>query len=290
MLLIASCMLVAAQSVRATTDHASVPPDHGPGIFRGLLEPVGFSRRHWRSFAHVPPQIGTKRPPPRYVVMLDPGHGGQDSGAIGPTGLLEKHLTLDIARRVALFLSEIDEIELKMTRDDDTGLARRERVDKVRASEADLVVSLHLNHLPQTDVTLVESYYAGAQHLAGNGHSHQIIASLSPGAAMNEDAGAQAFARRSARIADILQSSVYNEVSFANADAVNAGVKQRRLFVLSESHTPGVLVEMTCLSNPAEEARLSTEEYRNRLAASIADGIRAYFSDADPLLLADRTI
>ncbi len=267
------------------------PVSLDPGPFNGLLEPAGIGRRFWRSFSHVPPYSGPKSTPARYVVMLDPGHGGLDPGSIGPNGLQEKSLTLDIARRTALFLSEISEIEVRLTRDDDTGMTRHERVAKVRQSEADLIVSLHLNQLPQRDVTLTETFYAGPQNLRGAAASALVLASASHGTKRDgEQPGEFAFIADSARIAHLLQKSVFNEVNYDNPGAVDAGVKRRTLYVLSESVTPGVLVELTCLSNPREEARLATEAYRNRLAAAMADGIRAYFAQTDPLLVADTSL
>jgi len=92
----------------------------------------------------------------RFIVMIDPGHGGSDPGAKAPNGLLEKDITQDIAQRARLFLSEIHDLDVLMTREGDTGLSRQARVNRIKASGADLVVSLHFNHLPQSNVTLVE--------------------------------------------------------------------------------------------------------------------------------------
>lgn len=287
-------MLSGPEPKAVTTSIRTVSID--PGDFQGLLEPAGIGRRFWRSFNHVPPYTGLQSAPARYVVMLDPGHGGIDPGSVGPQGLQEKHLTLDIARRAALFLSEISEIEVRLTRDDDTGMARHERVAKVRQSEADLIVSLHLNQLPQSDVTLTETYYAGPQNLRGAAVSSAFVQASVGGLTGNHtnrranQPDEFAFIEDSARIANILQKSVFNEVGYDNPGAVDAGVKRRTLYVLSQSVTPGVLVELTCLSNPREEGRLATEAYRNRLAAALADGIRAYFAETDPLLKVDNSI
>lgn len=207
----------------------------------------------------------------RLVVVLDPGHGGIDPGSEAPNGLVEKVLTLDMAKRVELFLSEIENVDVVMTRTKDVGMSRQNRVNKIKAVNADVVVSLHFNHLPQTDINLVETFYADR---------HNIIESLtkqkkSPGS-VNLD-----YTNASRTLAHIMHNKVFNEVANANAPGavIDAGVKRETLFVLTRSSTPGVLLELTCISNPAEADRLATPEYRDQLAASIADGLRDYLMD-----------
>jgi len=204
----------------------------------------------------------------RLVVVLDPGHGGIDPGSEANNGLVEKILTLDMARRVELFLSEVENVDVVMTRNSDVGMSRQNRVNKIKAVGADVVVSLHFNHLPQTDINLVESFYADR---------HNVIESLtkqnkSP-SSVNLD-----YTDASRTLAHIMHNKVFNEVANANAQSsvIDAGVKSDTLFVLTRSFTPGVLLELTCISNPAEAERLVSPEYRNQLAASIADGLRDY--------------
>jgi len=202
----------------------------------------------------------------RLVVALDPGHGGTDPGSEAHNGLVEKELTLDMAKRVELFLSEIENVDVIMTRNSDTGMSRQGRVDKIRAADADVVVSLHFNHLPQTDVNLVESFYADRQNVA-----ESLRAQNRSPSSVNLD-----YTDASKNLAGILHRKVFNEVASVNENVVDAGVKNETLYVLTRSFTPGALLELTCISNPAEAERLSTVEYRNQLAASIADGLRDY--------------
>jgi len=249
----------------------------------GLLTPGGFSRPHWQSFEGVTPVVEVEvADPDRFVIAIDPGHGGSDPGARGPNGLLEKDLTLDIARRVRLFLSEIDDIDVLLTRERDHGLSRSARVAAVRRSEADLFVSLHFNHLPQSELTLVESYYAGPENIAES-RAHQRRQDLASGQAIRTAANALSdapndisFTRGSQRFARLVQQRVFGEVSRGNPDAHDAGVKQNTLFVLTRSYTSGALIELTCLSNAEEASRLTDVAYRNELAASLADAIRDY--------------
>lgn len=217
----------------------------------------------------IPERVSTKtigKQKGRLVVALDPGHGGTDPGSEAHNGLVEKELTLDMAKRVELFLSEIDNVDVIMTRNSDTGMSRQSRVDTIKAANADVVVSLHFNHLPQTNVNLVESFYADKQNVI-----ESLRAQNRPTSSVNLD-----FTSASKNLANIMHDKVYNEVASVNENVVNAGVKNETLFVLTRSFAPGVLLELTCISNPAEADRLASVEYRDQLAASIADGLRDY--------------
>lgn len=208
-----------------------------------------------------------------FIVMIDPGHGGTDPGSTAPNGLVEKDLTLDIAERVTLFLGEEAGIEVLTTRTGDRGLSRQHRVDRIQESGAELVVSLHFNHLPQTDVTLVESFYADRQNIMRSRALQREAGHTLPVADEDLDL---TFTEGSARLAGFVQNRVFNEVKAGRGDAIDAGVKQETMFVLTRSFVPGALVELTCISNPAEAERLTTDAYRNELAAAIADAVRDY--------------
>lgn len=239
----------------------------------------GFSRPRWRSYEHVSLQqrYGKRSSNPIYTVMLDPGHGGSDPGAEGHNGLLEKEITLDIARRTALLLSEVPNVQVQMTRQSDRGMSRSQRVTKIKNSHSDLVVSLHLNHLPQTELTLVETFYAGPENIRESQLKQaEEIAAKGLVKTTVPTAHNFSFTSNSAKLASIMQSRLYDEVKRSNKAAISAGVKQDTLFVLTRSFTPGALIEMTCLSNEQEADLLATEGYRNRLAAALADGIRHY--------------
>lgn len=208
-------------------------------------------------------------------VILDPGHGGIDPGSIAANGIKEKELTLDIARRVRLFLSELEGVEVHLTRDADVGMSLDERVTRIRDSEADLMVSIHFNHLPQDKVNLVETYYAGQNNIAAS-LSYRRKKEQNPYLHTRLKSSDLAFTNQSAAFASIIQRHVYREVNHAEPSVSNAGVKQRTLFVLTRSFTPGVLIEMACISNEEEAWRLQDAAYRGRLAAAIADAIQHY--------------
>ena len=263
--------------------------------FQALLQPEGYVRLQWQDLGHDINLSAPKANEDMFIVMIDPGHGGIDPGTKGHNGLLEKDLTLEIAKRVRLFLSEFDHIDVQLTRNDDYGLSRQERVDAIKQTEADLVISLHFNHLPQSKINLVESFYAGPEnikysqntrHEANRLHAH--IQPQLKRAAHADDADLN-FTEGSERLARTLQQHVYSEVNFGDEDAQNGGVKQESLFVLTRSFTPGVLMEISCLSHAAEADRLMSDDYRNRLAAALVDGIRSYHDSLEREPLKKRT-
>lgn len=245
----------------------------------GFLRPEGFLRSHWIPQGKGVEISTTAFETHPFTVMLDPGHGGSDPGAVAHNGLLEKHLTLDIAKRTRLYLSKYPNIDVVFTRDTDKGLSRDSRVRKIRNSSADLMISLHFNDLPQTDINLVETYYAGRQnieesldkqrqtagHLKRKLHAHPSH--------IDEYF---AFTQTSRRLAKILQQHIHTEVSALNSGAQNAGVKSDTLFVLTRGFKPGALIEMSCLSNPVEADKLETNEYRNGLSQALATAILEY--------------
>jgi len=228
----------------------------------GQLQNVNLHQSNWTWSANdfmpdVPDQAKPETDPSikRWVVAIDPGHGGTDPGSMAPNGLVEKTLTLDMARRVELF-----------TRKADYGMSRQQRVDRITAVDADVVVSLHFNHLPQDDINLVETVYADREN---------IIESLEQQERSGEPVNLD-FTAASRQLADIMHNKVISEVATDNSPVIDGGVKRDTLFMLTRSFTPGVLLELTCISNPQEAERLTSDDYRNRLAASIADGIRDY--------------
>ena len=217
--------------------------------------------------------------PEPYVIVLDPGHGGSDPGSTGHNGLLEKVLTLDIAKRTALFLSEIENIEVKLTRDKDIGLTRTGRVKRVQRSNADLLVSLHLNHIPGSNMNLVETFYAGPQNIA---ESRQKMREAQAKRGLVFTSANQSpdvsFTQGSRKLAGLMQNRVLEEVSMDNPKVIDAGVKRDTLYILTRSFIPGVLIELSALSNKEEAKRLTDPAYRDRLAAAVADGIRDYLT------------
>lgn len=244
----------------------------------GFLSPAGFSRPNWKPQTHGLAITASPFETQRFVVMLDPGHGGTDPGAVSHNGLLEKHLTLDIAQRTRLYLSKYTNIDVIFTRETDKGLSRNSRVKKIKESNADLLISLHFNDLPQTDVALVETYYAGRHNIKESLAKRYEDGELTKHNHTDQQHHSNnfSFTRSSKQLATILQQHVFTEISTTNLNAENAGVKKDTLFVLTRSYKPSALIEITVLSNPAEAVKLTTNDYRNRLAKALANGILEY--------------
>ena len=218
----------------------------------------------------------------KYTVVLDPGHGGSDPGTVGANGLLEKELTLEIAQRVRDLLRPHPNITIKLTRNTDRGFSRANRVRHIRAAEGDLLVSLHLNNLPQRELIVVESFYADRDNILESELERKITQMKSGNSAFVKTSSTVsdklAYTQSSRRIANILQRNIYAEVSSDNPEAIDAGIKSETLYTLTRSEMPGTLIELTCLSNNSEEQRLKSKMYRQRIAESIAEGLLEYFS------------
>ncbi len=213
----------------------------------------------------------------QFVVVIDPGHGGSDPGSIGHNGLQEKVITLAIAKRAKEILKEESDISVVMTRNEDKGLSRASRVERVKRSNADMVISLHLNHLPQAEINLVETYFASHDNIIESIKMQRE--KLAQNDVLKTDTLPMPdtrFTEGSRRLANIMQRRVYNEVALDHPDTDNAGVKQETLYILTRSFTPGVLIEMSCLSNHQEAERLTDEAYLDRLGRALADGIIDY--------------
>lgn len=220
------------------------------------------------------------------VVVIDAGHGGVDPGTIGEQGLLEKDLTLDMARRLQTLATLHSDIEIVLSRDDSDGLSRAERVASVKAVEADLLISLHFNSLPEGDITLVETYYTDARLAArfvSTSNKQAPPAAVLPADTPTLSAKKPTnISHVSRNLARHLQAGVFSAVQNRNPLAIDAGVKQEGLFLLAQSGIPGALVELTCLSNEQEEDRLRTEPYRNELAHALMNAVRK-FVDSETL-------
>jgi len=213
----------------------------------------------------------------KFVIMLDPGHGGTDPGSVGHNGLQEKILTLDIAKRAKRLLSKNKNISVVLTRNSDNGMSRKSRVHKVKKSKADMFVSIHLNHLPQTDVNLVETFYAAPRNILESIDKQRAEKSRSGMVETNATLNPNlSFTLGSRQLASIMQKRVFDEVIDNNPETDNAGVKEDTLYILTRSFTPGALIELSCLSNVKEAERLNNPAYREKLAAALAKGIQEY--------------
>lgn len=212
-------------------------------------------------------------------VVLDPGHGGSDPGARGPTGIEEKDVTLSLARQIAPALAGVG-IEVKLTRDDDRYVTLEERTALANAFGADLFVSIHCNAAEKAGRHGIETYVLDTttSDMAGRVAARENAASSS---ASNEVASLLASMRladqatRSTRLAELLlRGSVASLSSYE--DVVDGGVHRAGFYVLVGARMPAVLFETGYISHTVEEQRLGSRAYQARLADAVVNAIKAY--------------
>jgi len=214
-------------------------------------------------------------------IVIDPGHGGRDTGTIGPTGLREKDVTLDVSKRLAALLRERLGAEVVLTRTTDKSLSLERRTEIANKALADLFVSVHVNSSRYRSVNGVETFYlnltrsradleVAARENAGSNKSIHELTSLIQKIALDDKL------QESRDLAANVQTAVYKMHRRLNRRARNRGVKKAPFVVLIGAKMPSILVEVGFISNPHEEKLLKTEKYRQQLAEALYEGIAAY--------------
>lgn len=214
-------------------------------------------------------------------VVVDPGHGGEKDGAIGPGGTKEKDVALAIARELADLL-EARGHEVILTRDRDVSLGLTPRIELANQREADLFVSIHANSAPsaRSRVQGVETYFLSAE-----ASDAQALALAEQENADEEEAERPSdplgfiladLARMEAHVGSSRLAVEIHQSLVRASGARDRGVRQAPFFVLSGARMPAVLVEVGYISHPHEEKRLARLEDQARIARAIADGIEAY--------------
>lgn len=230
--------------------------------------------------ARRPPGVSDRGARSVSRVVLDPGHGGKDAGALGPTGVREKDVTLDVARRVAPVL-EAQGLQVVLTRKDDVFVSLEERTALANAYSADLFVSIHCNASEARGRRGVEVYVldttrdeiaarVAARENATTQAASAELASILGGMRLADEAA------RSTKLAQLLDRSAMAALQLKFGDVVDGGVHTAGFYVLVGARMPSVLFETSYLSNPVEEQRLASEEYRQLLADAIVNAVKAY--------------
>ncbi len=220
---------------------------------------------------------------PRSVrrVVLDPGHGGHDPGAVGPAGLREKDVTLDVAHRAAPILARELGVSTLLTRDSDDFVALDERAARANAFQADLFVSIHCNASEDPSArgfmtfVLDDARDTLASSIAARENAASAAAAAELANAMSRVLEPSAVSR-SVRLAEVLQKATFASLSTSYADEPDGGVKRAGFYVLAGARMPAVLFETSFISNPVGESRLNTGDYRQKLADAIVNAVRAY--------------
>jgi N-acetylmuramoyl-L-alanine amidase len=214
-------------------------------------------------------------------IVLDPGHGGNDPGAIGPRGLREKDVTLDIAHRAAPIVARELGIATMLTRDVDEYVALDERTAHANAFGADLFVSIHCNAAENNEsdgiVTFVldGSSDAAAARIAAVENSASAAASEELATTFRRIQDS-AILERSVQFAQLLQRATVASLQGGYRHVSDKGVRRAGFYVLAGAVMPAVLFEVSFISNPDAEIRLNTGDYRQKLADAIVNAVRAY--------------
>lgn len=216
------------------------------------------------------------------VVVLDAGHGGSDLGAVGPGGMLEKNITLNVAKRLAGLLKKNGDFKALLTRDSDVFMPLNERTEFANRNNADIFISIHANATVSRDINGLETFFlsfeasdADAMRAAELENSFGLE-QMKPAeqddlSAILMDMLQTASHHESSKLAELVQSSMVGALK-----REDRGVKQAPFLVLAGAAMPAVLVEIGFISNPAEEALISKDDWQDRIAHSIYDGITSF--------------
>jgi N-acetylmuramoyl-L-alanine amidase len=229
---------------------------------------------------------GREQLAPLRTIVLDAGHGGHDSGATGPTGLMEKDLVLDVTRRVAKLVSAQLGMKVLLTRDSDNFVTLRDRTSYANKQHADLFVSIHANAHREAAADGVETYFLSSE--ATDSAARQVAA-LENGVVQLEqstgrgtgqvdivkailwDLAQSEFQVESSRLAEVVHDSMTQTLRISNR-----GVKQAGFYVLGGAAMPAILLEIGFVTNPKEERKLKDTKYRDEIARAILGGLAEY--------------
>jgi N-acetylmuramoyl-L-alanine amidase len=214
-------------------------------------------------------------------IVIDPGHGGHDTGTIGPEGLKEKDLVLEVGRRLGKLLDSRLGAEVVYTRKDDTFIPLETRTAIANQQRADLFISIHANSSHDSAARGVETYYlnftsspqaleVAARENAVSEKSIYELQDLVKKIALKEKI------EESREFAGDVQESLHSGLAAKSPAIRNRGVKKAPFIVLIGANMPSILAEISFVSNPADEHRLETSEYRQRIAESLYRGIAKY--------------
>ena len=226
-------------------------------------------------------------------IVIDPGHGGHDTGTIGPNGLEEKDLVLDVSKRLGKLLESRLGADVVYTRSDDTFIPLETRTAIANQEQADLFVSIHANSSSDPDARGVETYYlnftsapdaleVAARENAVSSKSIHELQDLVKKIALKEKI------EESKEFAADVQTALHSGLSTKSANIRNRGVKKAPFIVLIGANMPSILAEISFVSNPADERRLRTPDYRQKIAESLYHGISKYVSGLGGVKVASR--
>lgn len=225
-------------------------------------------------------------------IVIDAGHGGHDSGTLGPGGIEEKNVVLDVALRLGALLKQRLGADVIYTRDDDTFIPLETRTAIANKAQADLFISIHANSSPDSSARGVETYYlnfttsADALEVAAreNAVSDQSIHQLSD---LVKKIALQDKINESREFASDVEQSLYTGLEDGNPGLKDRGVKKAPFVVLIGANMPSILAEISFLTNRDDANELREPEYRERIAESLYRGVARYVDSLSGVRLAE---
>ena len=216
------------------------------------------------------------------TIVIDAGHGGKDPGAVGYRGTKEKDIALDVAKRLEKKLSKNMNIKIIMTRDEDVFLRLSERTKIANESNGNLFISIHTNAAEDRRASGFETFLIGpnkneaAVRVAARENAVLELEGTTDKKLTNEDLiqatiAQSSFASKSEQFASMVQKEIKKRVQ-----SRDRGVKQAGFYVLMGASMPNVLVELGFISNPSEEKKLRSPQYRDQLATAIYRAVEQY--------------
>jgi len=227
-------------------------------------------------------------------IVLDPGHGGHDAGSIGPEGLREKDLVLDVAQRLGRLLETRMGSEVILTRSDDTFVPLERRTEIANEAKADLFLSIHANSSPLRSAAGVETYYLNfttsrsALDVASRENSGAQM-SVSELQGLLEKIALKDKVEESREFASRVQTALFTlSAKTTDSRSKDRGVKRAPFVVLIGASMPSILAEIGFVSNAHDESVMRREEYRERTAEALYKGISSYASSLSHFQVAQR--
>jgi len=261
----------------------SLPPISDKTINRTIADTNGLS-------GAIEPKPSDR---PVKCIVIDAGHGGHDPGAISPNGILEKEIVFDIAQRLrACIRARYPNVDVVLTRDSDSFITLDQRVKIANSRGADLFLSIHANASESPAASGVETYYVNpigesSRPLYPAGEDDIRLAGENPTGCESSGVSPQTAnlsvsnrLEKSEELARHLQAALVRGLGSASQPgARDRGVKPASFAVLLGTKMPSVLAEVSFLSNPRDAELLRSEQFRDRIAASLLSGLEEYLKD-----------
>ncbi len=266
----------AAPSTALVSSHEAAPPPVTSSKLSGDIAPAKRDSSGDRSLVRV---FGLKLG----RVVIDAGHGGHDTGTIGPNGLMEKDLVLDVALRLGKLITQQLGAEVVYTRSGDVFIPLEQRTKIANNEKADLFISIHANSSPQPSATGVETFYfnLNADRVSLDLATRENATSVSSISDLNDllhKAVLENKLEESREFAQKVQSSLWTTSLKINSRSRDRGVRQAPFVVLIGASMPSILAEVGFVSNPHDERLLKRADQRQKIAEALLKGISQYAS------------